>query len=189
MSVDYCVIRVAPSTFQQLQGESRVLHDLMDAFYSASRSQDSSQEVHSIDARDLYRGLRLGVPPVLRLLYVDEFTTSLLVDFRDESSALFAALVGWGTAHILMGISYGYGEVNYYTPEDVRQIALQLLHYPDELLEARFSEYADTFRMGSSAYFADDQAILEHQRSFAALLRRLYEEAAQDGDFVLLLTM
>jgi hypothetical protein len=178
-----------PSTFQQLQGDAHVLHDLMDAFHSASRSPGSSRDVHSMDSRDRYRGLRPGVPLVLRLLYVDEFTTSLLVDFTEESSALFAALAGWGTAHTLTGISYGYGEVTYYTPEDVRRVALQLRDYPDALLEARFRDHADTFRMGSSAYFADDQSILEHQRSFAALLRRLYDEAAQDGDFVLLLTV
>lgn len=188
MSVDYCVVRVTPSIFQQLQGASHVLQDLMDAFYSASRSPDPGQEVYSIDSRDIYRGLRLYAP-ILRLLYVDEFTASLLVDFTEESSALFRALAGWGTAHILPGISYGYGEVTYYAPEDVRQVALQLRDYPDALLGARFREHADTFRMGSTAYFAGDQAILEHQRSFAALLRRLYEEAAQDGDFVLLLTV
>ena len=45
------------------------------------------------------------------------------------------------------------------------------------------------YQMASSGYFADDAAILAHQRAFADHLRDLYNEAVQDGDFVLLLTV
>ena len=189
MSVEYCVIRVTRATFRDLQQRTEVLHDLMDAFYSASRTQNTSQDRDYVDSRAKYRDSSLHVPPVLRLLYVDEFTTSLLVDFMDEKSAFFTALVGWGTAHVLPGISYGYDEIAYYAPDDVKEVTWELRHYPDALLESRFKQHVDTFRIASTGYFTDDQAILQHQRSFAKLLRRLYDEAVHDADFVLLLTV
>ena len=185
MSVEYCVVRVTPRIFKQLQQQPSILQDLMDEFYTTS--SDKKREKVYVDSRDVFRGSRIIVPPVLRMLYIDEFTTALLVNFMDESSAYFAALVGWGNAQLLNGVSYGYGDISYYPPDDAKTVALKLNGYLHTLLEARFREQADNFRVASAGYFDDDRAILAHQRTFADLLRRFYNEAVQDGDFVLLL--
>jgi hypothetical protein len=187
MSVEYCVVRVAPCMVEHLQQQPGILQDLVDDFYTLP--PDGNQAKEYVDSRDVYRGLRSNMPLVLRMLYVDEFTTSLLVNFMDESSAFFAALAGWGSAHLLQGVSYGYGDISYYAPDEVKAVVLALNAASNALLEARFNEYADDFRIASSGYFDDDQAILAHQRIFAELLRRFYAEAAQDGDCVLLLVV
>jgi hypothetical protein len=187
MSVEYCVLRVAPRMVEELRQQPSILQDIMDAFYTSS--PDASQEQQHVDSRDVYRGLRRSVPSVFRMLYMDEFTTSLLVDFMDESSAFFAALVGWGSADRLEGVSYGYGDISFYAPQQASVIALELNATSNALLVGRFHEHASDFRLASSGYFADDQAILEHQSRFADLLRRFYTEAAHDGDSVLLLVV
>jgi hypothetical protein len=186
MSVEYCVVRVTPQTFKQVQEQSGFLQDLMDELY-ATPIDSNSQKV-SIDSRDVTRGHLIDVPAVLRMLHIDEFTTSLLVYFMEESSAFYNALAGWGRVHILSGVSYGYGEISYYFPDEVARVALELNTYPNEILEERFWDGAENYRTASIGYFKDDQAILAHQRLFVELLRKFYNEAAQDGDFVLLLT-
>ena len=184
MSVEYCVVRVASQTFEQLQ-QPGLLQDLMDEFHTPQ----SSAYQERADARDSIRGTPVAVPAILRMLYFDEFTTSLLVDFLDESSAMFKALAGWGEAHILAGVRYGYGEIAYYLPDEVKTVSRELDAYPEALLEERLQQRVDTFRIAAAGYFEDDQAIRAHQRLFAGFLRRFYEEAARDGNFVLLLTV
>jgi hypothetical protein len=126
---------------------------------------------------------------MIRTLHVDEFITSLLVDFMNDDSAFFIALAGWRSAHLLEGVSYGYGDISYSTPEEAKSVTSSLNSYPDELLEERFREHAEDFRIAAAGYFHDDQAILAHKRTFANLLRKIYNEAAKDSDFVLLLTV
>jgi hypothetical protein len=159
----------------------------MDDFYAAPIEENTSSA--SIDSRDVIRGRPIKFPPVLRMLYVDEFTTSLLVNFMDESSTFFMALAGWGHAHILSGIRYGYGEISYYLPDEVTKVAMELNVYPKKRLEERFWEGAENYRIAANGYFSDDQAILKHQRLFEDFLGRFYNEAAEAGDFVLLLTV
>lgn len=184
MSVEYCVVRVAPQTFERIQQQPEILQDLMEEF---QMPQSAARE--KIDARDVIRGIDFADPDAVRMLYVDEFTTSLLVDFMDEGSALFKALAGWEDAHILSGVRYGYGEITYYFPEEVKKVSIELDAYPDTLLEARLNNGADRFRIAAAGYFEDDRAILAHQHLFARFLRRFYGSAARDGDFVLLLTV
>ncbi len=155
----------------------------MDELYTKSPNEART----SVDARDVFRGSNILMPSSLRMLYVDEFTTSLLVNFMDENSAFFVALAGWGISHPLDGLQYGYGDVTYYLPDEVKRVSLQLNAEPEMLLVERFREQADNYRSASSGYLDDDTAILTHQRTFADLLRRLYHEAGRDGDFVLLL--
>jgi hypothetical protein len=69
----------------------------------------------------------------------------------DESSAVFVVLVGWGNAHSLEGVSYAYEDIYYYFPDDVTRVALELNAYPQALLEGRFREQADNFRIASAA--------------------------------------
>ena len=187
MSVEYCVVRIAPQTFEKLQQQPGRLQELMDEFYAAPSGGNLQKT--SVDSREVIRGTPAVVALALRVLYLDEFTTSLLVSFMDESSALFGAVVGWGRAHTLEGVSYGYGDISYYFPDEVKKIAAELNAYPQRLLEERFHEEADNFRIAAAGYLKDDRAILEHQRLFADLLRRFYNEAAQMGDVVLLLTV
>jgi hypothetical protein len=157
----------------------------MDEFYISSA--DNSHAKEYIDSREAFRGLPIIAPQSLRMLYVDEFTTSLLVNFTNESSAYFIALVGWGNAHILESVSYGYGDISYYPPNQVAIVAIELNATPQEFLEEWFKEQADNFRRSAAGYFRDDQAILAHQHTFADFLCRFYDEAAHDGNFVLLL--
>ena len=182
MSVDYCVVRVSPQPFQELQRQPDILQDMMEEFYSAPK------KTH-IDSRDVIRGEDASSSAVLRMLYFDEFTTSLLVNLMGEESAFFLAVAGWGYAHVLKGVSYGSGEISYYSPDEAAEVAHDLKAYPDAQLESRFREGADNYRIASAGYFQDDQEILAHQLMFANLLRRFYAEAAQDGEFVLLLTV
>ena len=67
------------------------------------------------------------------------------------------------------------------------RVADALKAAPDELLQARFDAQAANFRLAAASYLADDRSILDHQRRFGGLLRRLYAEAQHEGDFVLLL--
>lgn len=187
MSVEYCVVRIPPLEFEQLQHQPDVLQDLMDEFYSTAAEE--SQEKGYVDSRRAVTDSPVIAPAVIRILYVDEFTTSLLVNFMEEDSPFFVGVAGWGKAHILDGVSYGYGDISYYTPEEAKTVASSLNTYPDELLDERFRERADDFRIASAGYLKDDQAILAYQRMFANLLRRFYKEAAEDGDYVLLLTV
>jgi hypothetical protein len=187
MSVEYCVVRVTSHTFGQLQQQPEILQDLIDEFYSTSG--EASQAKGYIDSHNAITDSLVIAPPIVRTLYIDEFTTWLLVDFMEEDSPFFVALAGWSRAHLLESVSYGYGDIFYYSPEDAKPIAASLKDYATELLEARFREQAEDFRIASAGYLKDDQAILAYQRTFANLLRRFYNEAAQDGDFVLLLTV
>jgi hypothetical protein len=185
MSVEYCLVRVTSILFEKLQQQPEILQDLIDGFYN--RSSEENREKSYIDSRDVIRGTGAPSSSVLQMLYFDEFTTSLLVNFKDEGSAFFAALAGWGSTHILDGSSYGYGEVSYYFPGEVTRVSLELNAFPETLLEAWFGQQADNFRLAAAGYFRNDQAILAHQHTFADLTRRFYNEAAHDGDFVLLL--
>ncbi|HEU5103441.1 MAG TPA: hypothetical protein VFU22_30680 [Roseiflexaceae bacterium] len=187
MSVEYCLVRMAPHDFEELRQQPSILHDLMDTFYQAA--SDKSQDRLYVDSRDVFAGSVLIVPAALRMLYVDEFTTSLLVDFMDERSAVFAALIGWGDAQPLESVQYGHGAISYYAPDDVRIVALKLSAYPHALLEARLRKHADRFRLAAAGYFDGDQAILAHQHTFADLLCAFYDQAARDGDVVLLLVV
>jgi hypothetical protein len=183
MSVEYCVVRVPPETFQEIQRQPSILQDLMDEYDTLT-----SERVH-FDSREVFHGKGMRAPAILRMVYFDEFTTALLVNFMDEGSAFFVALAGWGVAHILNGVSYGYGEISYYAPEEVKRVSLELHTYPQTLLADRFMEAVDDFRIASAGYFEDDQEIIAHQQRCADLLRRFCNEAAQDGDYVLLLTV
>jgi len=180
MSVEYCVVRVSPGFFTKLRQEPAILDELLDGFYS-----DPSGEWG--DSRPVFRGLDIVVPSSLRMIYFDEFTTSLLVDFMAETSAFFVALVGWGSAHLLEGVRYGYGDISYYSPAEAERIAEQIAAYPNALLEKRFEDHSDDFRTAVAGLLEDDRAILLHQRTFADFLRRFYEEATRAGDFTLLL--
>ena len=185
MSVEYCVVRVSPQGFESLQKQPALLQDLIDEFYTGPSGGELEKTY--ADAREVIRGTTAGASRTLRMLYLDEFTTSLLVSFLDENSAPFNAVAGWGRAHILQGLSYGYGHISYYVPDEVKTMASELKTYSQTLLEMRFWEDAENFRLASAGYLRDDQAILAHQRFFADLLRRLYNQAVQAGDFVLLL--
>ncbi len=180
MSVEHCLVRRNTQALAQLQERPDLLHDMMDEFFSTATY---------LDSRDGIRASPLAVPPVVRMLYLDEFTTSLLVDFRDEGSAFFAAIAGWGGAHVVDGVRYGHGEVLYYFPEEAKEVAAKLHAYPPALLDTRFAEGADNFRLASAGYFKGDQAILAHQRQFADYVRKFYDAAAGEGDGVLLLTV
>lgn len=185
MSVEYCVVRTSPEFFANLQQEPAILDQIMDGFYSSS--SHARPDKGYIDSRQVFQGSEIVVPTDLRMIYFDEFTASLLVDFREESSAFFTALVGWGSAHALEGVRYGHGDVAFYSPEEAGRIAGQLNAHPNTLLEKRFQDQAHHFRTAVAGMLKDDEAILAHQRDFADFLRRFYEEATQTGDFVLLL--
>ena len=161
-----------------------MLDRLMDGFYSGS--SETGQDREWIDSRRVFQGLDLVIPASLRMIYFDEFTTSLLVDFMEETSAFFVALIGWGNAHVLEGVRYGYGDISYYSPQETEQIPTQIAAYPNALLETRFENQAQDFRTAVAGLLQDDLAIIAHQRAFADFLRRFYEEATQAGDFVLL---
>ena len=119
MSVEYCLVRATPRVFEQLQRQPDILQDLMDEFHTAS-SEDNQSKGY-VDSRNTIKGSQVTMLPLIRILYVDEFTTSLLVNFMDENSPFFIALAGWGKSHLLDGVSYGYGDISYYPPDDAKQ--------------------------------------------------------------------
>lgn len=188
MSVEYCVVRLSPATLEQLRQSPEQLAELMDTYYT--RLLEPAAERDCLDAREAYSGRTLPTAPALRMLHIDEFTASLLVDFGDEAgSPVFDALVGWDTATPLEGFQYGHGTVYAYDPSAAAEVAARLAAHPPMLLEAHFRADAARFRSSARGYFADDSTILAHQRRFAEALERLYREAAHDGDAVLLLTV
>ena len=162
-----------------------MLDQLMDGFYSGLSETGQGREW--VDSRLIFQDIDLVVPSSLRMIYFDEFTASLLVDFMEETSAFFVALVGWGSAHVLEGVRYGYGDISYYSPPETKRIAEQIAAYPNALLEKKYENQAQDFRAAVAGLLRDDREILAHQRAFAELLRRFYAEATQAGDFVLLL--
>lgn len=188
MSVEHCVIRVGPATVADLRREPERLAALVDGYYA--RLLDQAAERDWVDGRELYRGRSAPGVSALRMLHVDEFTTALLVDFMAEApSPVFDGLIGWNTATLLDRLHYGHGSVYAYEPPAVAAVAARLAACPAELLAARFQANAAQFRAAAAGFFADDDAILAHQKRFMAFLAQLYREAARDGDAVLLLTL
>ena len=179
MSVDYAVLRVSEAEFDALERDGTRLSDLMDGLYASP---------DAVDSRAAYRdGLPLDVAAP-RLLHADEFTTSLLVSFLEgEETPMFDALVGWGGSHQLDGVVYGAGAVAYYTPPEAAAVSERLDRFPDAELDHRLQERAGQFRQAAASVFADDDAILAHQRAFAHVLRRLYQSAVDAREFVLLM--
>src|SRR5689334_22855626 len=122
MSVEYCVIRLGPKRFAELLQHPDHLADLVDEYYS--QLLEPAADADCVDARAAYSGEAFAPPHTLRMLYCDEFTTSLLVSFMDnEQTPFYHALVGWETAQPLLGSSYGHGEARYYEPREVSRVA------------------------------------------------------------------
>src|SRR5829696_7667244 len=99
------MLRVNSELFKQLKQQPELIQDLMDEFYAMP--VDTNTERTYADSRDVFRKSLIIVPGVLDTLYVDEFSTSLLENFREASSAFFVALAGWDTAPILEEVRYG----------------------------------------------------------------------------------
>jgi hypothetical protein len=179
MSVEYAVVRVPGDTFETIRRDGTRLAELMDDWYASA---------DAIDSRTAYReGLPRDVAAP-RLLHSDEFTTSLLVSFLEgEETPLFDALVGWGRSQPLPGVAYGAGTVAYYAPPDVAAVSERIDRFPDGELERHLHDRADQIRLAAASVFADDDAILAHQRAFAHALRQLYRAAAAAREFVLLM--
>jgi hypothetical protein len=179
MSVEYAVVRVPGEEFDAIRSDGRRLPALVDDWYASP---------DAIDSRATYRdGLPRDVAAP-RLLHSDEFTTSLLVSFLEgEETPLFDALVGWGRSQQLEGVAYGAGAVAYYTPSDAAVVSEQLDRFPDAELDRRLHDRVDQFRLAAASVFADDDAILAHQRAFAHVLRQLYRAAVSADEFVLLM--
>ena len=179
MSVEYAVVRVPGHEFDAIRRGGERLPALMDDWYA------------SPDAIDSRAACRAGLPREVAaplLLHSDEFTTSLLVSFLEgEETPMFDALVGRGRSRQLEGVVYGAGTVAYYTPSDAASVAQQLDRFPDAELDRRLPDRADQARLAAASVFADDDAILAHQRAFAHVLRQLYRAAVQAQEFVLLM--
>ena len=148
MSVEYCVVRVTPGVFRPIHQQPRLMQELMEELYKAP--SDRAEENVCIDSRNVFRGSSVGSPSIIRMLYLDEFTTSLLVDFMNEASPFFVAIAGWGQAQLLDGVQYGYGDILYYHPDEAKVIASSPYAYPDTSLESRFREHANDFRISSA---------------------------------------
>lgn len=181
MSVEYAVLRVSGEQFEAIRRDGARFAELMDERYGAPGA---------VDSRAAYRDGLPGDVAAPHLLHADEFTTSLLVGFLEgEETPMFDALVGWSRSHQLDGVAYGAGPVAYYAPSEAATVAERLERFPDAELDRRLSDRADQFRLAAASVFADDDAILAHQRAFAHVLRQLYRSAVAAQEFVLLMTV
>ncbi len=171
MSVEACLIRVTPPELKQLQDQP----DSLDAL------------IENLQEHSVFFNPNLD-DPVERVLYVNEFTLSLLTELDNDSTPLAPlnrALI-FGN-HVLEGAAYGMGEVLFHTPEEVQVLARELSRLPESELRPRFESRAADFRLAAQGYLEGDDAILQHQQGHFKRLVEFYRGAAQEGDAMLVL--
>ena len=128
--------------------------------------------------------------PVDRVLYVDEFTLSLLTDMYPLETPLAplnrALRLG---SHILDGAQYGVGGVLFHGADEVRAISKELTQIPESDLCVFYEEHATDFRLAAKGYLESDEAILKYQKAHSRRLVAFYQTAARQGNAMLLIVM
>ena len=168
MSVEPCILRVTPEEFARLRERPETL-----AAYIENGYETGAFAFDWSPAK-----------PLSRMLHLDEFAMWLLTDF-DDDTPLCQALIGWDGPQ-LDEATHGHGAVFYSDPQRVVEIAGALAAMPENHLRERFESRAEDFRRSASG-FADDDAILAHQRIHMQRLLEFYRRAAEQGDFILLM--
>ena len=169
MSVEPCIIRVTPGEFSALRERPGTLCDFIeDGYESGAFNFDWEPS-----------------GPLTRMLHLNEFATSLLAGFDDETPPC-RALFGWDEP-LLLGASHGHGGVYYHDPERVRSVYSELVAVPQARLRERFEGGAEQFRLAASGVYDGDEKILALQMAHFRRLLEFYRGAAEQGDFVLLM--
>lgn len=171
MSVDTCLVRVTALELRELERHP----ESFTAFISDLRDNTVFFNPNLDD-------------PVERVLYVDEFTRSLLTDMtalEEVFEPLNRALLFAG--HVLGGESIG--QAAFHTADEVQALSREIADFPEENLRALISKHAPEFRISATGFLNGDEAILAYQKAHFDRLSTFYRHAAQQGDAMLLLVM
>ncbi len=173
MSIDSCLIRITALELKTLQEQPDSLSLFVESLEDYSALLDRKHD-----------------DPINRVLYVDEFTLSLLTDMYPLETP-FAPLnraLRLGS-HILDGAEYGMGIVLLHTGAEVKAISDELSRFPEQDLRARFEEHAADFRLAATGYLESDEAILQYQAVHFRRLVTFFQAAAHQDDAMLVLVM
>ncbi len=171
MSVDTCLVRV---TALELKGLER-------------HPESFTSFISDLRDKTVFFNPNLD-DPVERVLYVDEFTRSLLTDMtalEEVFEPLNRALMFGG--HVLGGESIG--PAVYHTADDVKAISSDLTDFAGENLQALVFRHAAEFRIAAVGFLNNDEAILAYQKAHFDRVCTFYRDAAQQSDAMLLLVV
>ena len=180
MSVNYCLIQISPEELKTF-GEQ------------ASTCSAFVEEMAE------HFGLQKLDEPIDRMLYIDEFTKSLLTDLRAIHSPfepINRALMF--PSHVLDYAGYACNGVGFHTVDEVKSLSESLDKFAEANLQALLASRPHAHVQDLQAHFQyvhllgaesmdDNEAVQQYQRAWFDRVVEFFGKVSRQGDAVLLI--